>query len=100
VATERLESTGQADDLSAEEWVAQRVSDALLILRDTVEIDPDKCGGVPVLRSTRLTVARLLAELADGRSVGAIAEDFELDPAIPEDLLRNLSQWLDRPAIR
>jgi uncharacterized protein (DUF433 family) len=69
-------------------------------LRDCIETNPHKCGGVPVIKGTRFTLARFLAELADGRSVSSIASDFELDADLLGQFLRGLSICLDRPARR
>ena len=103
MATERLDvarEPNQARDLSTEEWLAERATYALAELRNCVETNPHKCGGVPVFKGTRFTLARFLAELADGRSVSSIASDFELDADLLEQFLRGLSICLDRPALK
>ena len=65
-----------------------------------VEMNADKRGGVPVLRGTRFTVAQLFAELADGRSIVELAADFELEIEPIRELLQELANYFDRPAIR
>jgi len=87
-------------DIRADEWLAFRASHAARMLRDCVEISPRKCHGVPVFKGTRFTVARFLAELADGRSLTGLANDFDLDATTLEQFLRGLSICLDRPAMR
>ena len=67
------------------------------MLHESVEVDPEKRGGVPVLRGTRLTLAQLLAEIADGRHVVEIASDFEIDLEMAKRFLEGLSLSLDRP---
>src|SRR5262245_60900557 len=83
--------------LSEEEWLAERAKYALAVLRDCVEVHPDKRGGVPVLRGTRFTVAQLFAEIGEGRSLGEIASDFSLDLEVMKKLMEGFSIHLDRP---
>ena len=66
-------------------------------LRDCVEINPHKLGGIPVLRGTRFPVSQLLSHLADGDSVADVAENFDLDQEQLTTLLHVLSAYLDRP---
>jgi uncharacterized protein (DUF433 family) len=86
--------------IASEEWIASRMKYAMQVLREYVEIDVLKRGGVPVLKGTRFTVAQLLAELAEGRSTSEIAEDFELEGEVIKNVLENLAILLDRPAIQ
>jgi len=83
--------------LSQEAWLAERVQWAASVLHDCVEVNPNKRGGIPVLKGTRFTVAQLFAELADGRSVFELAEDFELDLENMKALLQGFATHLDRP---
>lgn len=85
------------DTLTHEAWLAERMLWATSVLRDCVEVDPQKRSGIPVLKGTRFTVAQLFAELADGRSVVEIAEDFELDLDNIKALLQGFATHLDRP---
>src|SRR5260370_24098627 len=80
-----------------EEWLAERARYSLLALRDCVEINPEKHGGVPVLRGTRFTVAQLFAEIGDGRSLPEIASDFGIDEGLMRKLMESFSIYLDRP---
>ncbi len=41
--------------------------------------DKDRCSGKPCLQGTRMPMCQILAELADGRDLKEIAEDFDLD---------------------
>ena len=50
------EEIGPASTASEEEWLAERARYAILALRDSVDVNPDKHGGVPVLRGSRFTV--------------------------------------------
>ncbi len=83
--------------LSQEAWLAERMRWAASALRDCVEVNPNKRGGIPVLKGTRFTIAQLFAELADGRNVVDVAEAFELDLDSVKTLLQGLSTHLDRP---
>lgn len=40
--------------------------------------DEDRCSGKPCLQKTRMPMCQILAELADGRDLKEIAEDFDL----------------------
>ena len=59
-----------------------------------LEVDALKCGGKPTIPGTRFTVSQLLAELADGRSLGEISTDFELPLDACEDTLRFLASMV------
>jgi uncharacterized protein (DUF433 family) len=80
-----------------DEWLAERLRHATLTLREVVAIDPDVRGGIPVLLGTRFTLAQLLAELAEDRSVGQIAAAFRLDKKQIEKVLESFANYLDRP---
>jgi uncharacterized protein (DUF433 family) len=86
--------------LSQEEWLAERARFATIILRDCVEVNANKKGGVPVLKGTRFTIAQLFAEIADGRSIEVIADDLDLDVEMIKTLLQGFSIHLDRPMFR
>ena len=86
-----------ANSALAEE-LTSRTANAVLLLKDCVEVNPQKRSGVPVLKGTRFTVAQLLAEIAEGRSVAEIAEDFDVDKALIQRLLEGLALCLDGPA--
>ena len=83
--------------MSHDAWLGQRARLAAVMLRGCAEYNPQKCGGVPVLRGTRFTLAQFLAELADGRNVFEISEDFDIDAETAVEFLRGLSIYLDRP---
>jgi uncharacterized protein (DUF433 family) len=66
-------------------------------LREVVQIDPDRHGGVPVLRGTRFTVAQALAELAESSGVEEVATNYDLDVETIRATLTGLSMMLMRP---
>jgi uncharacterized protein (DUF433 family) len=47
---------------------------------NAIERDPLRRGGAPVLAGTRFPVSRLLSELASGRLLAEVADDYDLDP--------------------
>lgn len=77
--------------------LADRLSLAIRLLNNSIEIDPDVLGGVPVVRGTRVSVARVLAEIADNTSLPAIADNLEIDPQLLKNIIEGLSIRLDQP---
>jgi uncharacterized protein (DUF433 family) len=47
--------------------------------------DPKICGGVPVIKGTRVTLRTILASLAEGASIDEILNDF---PTLTEQAVR------------
>lgn len=45
-------------------------------LQRRIWIDPQRCGGKPCIRGHRIWVSLILDQLADGRTVGEILDDF------------------------
>ena len=66
------------------------------ILQESIEINPRRAGGVPVLAGTRFTVAQTLAELARSSGVSEIAGNYDLDPKAIREMLNGLSLILMR----
>jgi len=62
-----------------------------------VEIDPQRRGGVPVLKGTRVTVAEALGEVAESCDVREVADNFDLDLENLRCLLNGLSLLFNRP---
>ncbi|GEM_PF-4567732 len=85
--------------LSPEERLAERARWAASVLRDCVEADGNKRGGIPVLKGTRFTVAQVFAELGDGRNVAEIAADFDVELDTLKALLQGFATHLDRPML-
>jgi uncharacterized protein (DUF433 family) len=62
--------------------VARKASEYVRLREKYIELDPDRMGGAPVIRGTRVPV-RTLAKLVEGGESGkALKEDF---PHIPEE---------------
>src|SRR4051794_31840617 len=80
----------------ADQWLVERTRQAALQMDECVELNPDKLGGVPVLKGTRISVAQILAEIGEGQSIQAVADDFELDPELVKKLVTGLAIGLDR----
>lgn len=53
--------------------------------QDYIIRDPFICGGVPVVKGTRVTVRTVLASLAEGMTVEDILDDF---PTLTESTVR------------
>jgi uncharacterized protein (DUF433 family) len=47
--------------------------------------DPEICGGLPVIKGTRVTLRTVLATLAEGATVQEIVSDF---PTLTEEAVR------------
>lgn len=75
----------------------ERLAFAAKTLRECVEITRDKRGGIPVIRGSRFTVAQVLAEIADGRSVGELCRRYLLDEAKVVNFLQGIAVQWDMP---
>lgn len=80
-----------------EQLLAERLALAVRLVGDSVEINSVVRSGVPVLRGTRFPLSQVLAELAAGRTIGEISDDWELDKTTIVAFLEGLSIQLDRP---
>jgi uncharacterized protein (DUF433 family) len=80
-----------------EQWFAECALWGHEALQNSVEIDPNRRGGVPVLKGTRFTVAQTLAELADSSGVPEIANEFDLDEETIRQLLYGLALLAEKP---
>jgi len=87
-------------DLRHETWIAERLRIAATMLRDSIDIDPEKRGSVPVIKGTRVPVATVLAELAEDANVSSIADDLGLDSAVLQGMLHGMAIHLDRPFLK
>lgn len=45
-------------------------------MHDRIEIDPRRCGGTPAIKGTRIPVAVLLHQLADGQTWESLLEGY------------------------
>lgn len=43
---------------------------------ERISVNPERMGGLPCVRDTRVTVAAVLGQLAAGRSVAEVLEDY------------------------
>ena len=77
--------------------MAERLATAIQLLNDSIEIDADVLSGVPVVRGTRISVARVLAEVADNPTLSAIADNLEIDVQSLKNIIEGISICLDRP---
>ncbi len=79
------------------EWIGIQLHTAMVVSRELVVSNPQILSGVPVLRGTRFSVARVLVELSEDVSISELADDYELDLGVLRRLLQCLSMYLDRP---
>lgn len=59
-----------------------------MTLEDAVWVDPHRMSGAPCFRDSRLPVQQLFDWLADGVPLDEFVEDFRIDPAAAEVVLR------------
>jgi uncharacterized protein (DUF433 family) len=85
--------------LRLEQWLSECVLAGHEALRHSVEINPQRRGGIPVLTGTRFTVAQTLAELAESSGVDEIADRFELDKEVIRNMPYGLSLLVNRPCL-
>ena len=75
----------------------ERLPIAIREMKECVSIDRERMAGIPTLKGTRMTLAQLLGQLADGMSVTTVAEEFEIDQHLIESFLNSLSTYFNRP---
>jgi|SRR5271166_2970459 len=80
-----------------EQWFSECVQWGDKALQNSVEIDPKRRGGIPVLKGTRFTVGQALAELADSTGVPEVANRFDLNEETIRELLYGLALLAERP---
>ncbi len=74
----------------------QRLEYGLRELSDVVEIRHEIRGGVPVLKGTRIPVAKILAELGEDMTLTEIAEDYNINIQQVKVFIEGLAILLDR----
>ena len=58
--------------------------------KDRIEIDPRICGGKPVIRGTRIPVAVIMAQLAEGQTWEDVRRGY---PKLSEEDIRAVLQY-------
>jgi len=43
---------------------------------ENISVDPGRMGGLPTIRDTRVTVSAVLGQLAAGRTIAEVLEDY------------------------
>ena len=61
-----------------------------------IEVNPEICGGKPVIKGTRIPVKVILELLANGWSIEDIKEEYDLTEEQIRDAIRFASKVLDR----
>lgn len=60
-----------------------------------IEHNPDKLGGRPVLKGTRVSIAQIVAEIADGASIPGLVADMDLPEQTLKCLFECISEFFD-----
>lgn len=79
------------------EWHVECALTGARLLRDCLDVDPHRRGGVPVLKGTGFTLAQTLVELSDSSGVDEVADNFDLDSETIRKALHGLSLLLEKP---
>ena len=83
--------------LEESHWTAVRLWVSGIMLCECVTVDPEIRGGVPVLNGTRITIAQIIGEVADGRSIVELSEAFDLNETRLRSLFEGMAIQFDRP---
>ncbi len=83
--------------LSNEQLIRERLRQAALALRECIEVNARKLGGVPLLKGTRFSVAQVLSQIGDGDTIDDLAENFDLDRDQLATVLHAMAACLNRP---
>jgi uncharacterized protein (DUF433 family) len=81
-------------------WVEVRMWVGQSMLQDAIKINPQIRGGIPVLAGSRVTIAQIIGEIADGRSIDDLAESFDLDPTALQTLFQGLAINFDHSFLK
>lgn len=86
-----------ADD-PRQEQILRRLRHAVDLLSESVDIDPERRGGIPVLRGTRFKLSQIIQEMVDGNhGPASVADDMHLSWSTVKNALEGLSIALDVP---
>ena len=70
-----------------------------MTLEQAVWVDPGRMSGAPCFRGSRLPVQQMFDWLADGVSLDEFIDDFQIDRAAAEAVLRAASAQLCRQCL-
>ncbi len=94
-----VQRNGHAGEVTGVASINGGLKACMAKLSETVEVTKKKRSGVPVLKGTRITIAQIMAEIADGRSVGQLCKSFELNRRQVEEVLHGIALCLDQPMV-
>jgi uncharacterized protein (DUF433 family) len=77
--------------------LVERIRHSAEQLRGCIDVDPQRRGGVPVLKGTRFPVSQVLAQIAEGDSLADLVADLELEEARLRELFHGLANLFDQP---
>jgi uncharacterized protein (DUF433 family) len=80
-----------------EAWFEQNSRRALTAMADCVDCQPNRLGGVPVLRNSRLSVSQIITELADSDAIAEIADNFDVDEERLRRFVHALAIYFNQP---
>lgn len=86
--------------VSNEELVKQRLQQVTLVLRECIEVNSRRLGGLPSLKGTRFSIAQVLSQIGDGDSIEDLAENFDLDREQLATVLHAMAACFNRPLYR
>ena len=75
-------------------WKGLLVQSGRMTLEEAVWVDPQRMSGAPCFRGSRLPVQQLFDWLADGVPLDEFIEDFRIDRAAAEAVLRSAGAQL------
>ena len=85
------------------QWVVDRIKEefenfgfANNELKNLIEMQSEKRGGVPVFKGTGISISQFIAELADNQNISDISKDFSLSIGKMRKLLHALAIILDK----
>ncbi len=61
-----------------------------------IEVNPEICGGKPIIKGTRIPVKLILEMLANGWSIEEIKEEYDLTEEQIKEAIEFASQLLER----
>lgn len=89
-------NTAQFQSIRSEQQLQKRLEYGLRELSDVVEIHHEIRGGVPVLKGSRIPVAKILAEFGEDMTITEIAEDYNINIQQVRVFIEGLAILLDR----
>ena len=84
------------EQIDEKDWSGIKLLASAVLLHESVVVDPDIRGGVPVIRGTRISLSQLLTEISDGETVAGFADEYDIDGDTIRRFFEGLAIHLDR----